>query len=168
MPSDAETFGYLGRVAPGAKIAVRKEAFGRINDPLACQLEVEPVLAMKRTGGFCQALGLMALQPCQLDRLLTGVESGACCRVMRGVIGTGDEFLGHLGRARVEPDQAVSHRFALGIDQPAAVSLARHCKHNRTGGETRHDLRQIAKRPRHIMPSAAHVLLDASSTETNV
>ena len=100
MAGYAEPFADSRRITHGAKIAVGKDGFRRIDRRLTGQLEIEPILAMQRTGGSDQPFRLMLLQPRELDRLLAGVEAGPGCRIVSCVVGTGYESRGHLGGAK--------------------------------------------------------------------
>ncbi len=168
MARNAEPLADIGRVASVPKIAIGKDAFRRIDSAPAGELEIKPILAVQGVGGFHQPLGLMLLQPGKLDRLLAGVEAGAGCRIVGSVIGSGNEGCGHLGRTRVEPDQGVANRFAVCIDQPAAITLAGHGKTHRTACQIGYDRRQITKRLLRVVPGPQHILLDAAATETGV
>lgn len=118
-------------------------------------------------GGRCalQSLRLVLLHPGELDRLLAGVQTGAGRRIMGGVIRSSHEERRHLGRPRIQPDQPVADRLAIGIDQPATVALPGHGKRYDTLGEIGHDGGEIAQCLPSVIPSPQHVLLDTSASE---
>ena len=123
---------------------------------------------MKRVGGSDQPFRLMLLQPCELDRLLAGVEAGAGRRIVSRVIRASHESRGHLGRTGIEPDQGIADRFAAGVDQPATVALTGHGNADRAACQAGYDRRQIAQRLLGVVPCPQHVLLDAAVPRTTV
>ena len=134
---------------------------------LAGELEVEPVLAMKRGGGAAQQLGRVPLQPDQVRRLHAGVQ---------GAAGVAIDEIAHAAavsrgrcRPRASPARArPAHRLAVAVDQPGAVALPGDRQRRRPPGEVRHVQRQVAQHGRRIVPGAGHVLLGAAARQVDI
>ena len=89
----------------GARLILAEGEVGlrRIGAAIACQLEIQPVLAMKTSCGAGQNLWPVPGHPHQLHAHLTGIHAGSGAPVVRQIASMMGEILGNRSGARIEP-----------------------------------------------------------------
>ena len=91
---NAKFIKYLRPIGAGAVIAKSEIGFGRITCAFPGELEIKPVLAVKRGCSPGYQLRTVAAQPDELHALLAGIDPGPGALVMRSIALVPGIFLG--------------------------------------------------------------------------
>lgn len=95
-----------------------------IGCPHACEVEIEPVLAVQRRLRPIEKIRREAVHMGKLRALLASVEPGACCLEAGTVLRSAGERRYCRRGARIEPQPGVGDRPIAAADEPGAVALS--------------------------------------------
>jgi hypothetical protein len=97
---------------PRAEIAEGEAGFGRIGGPLAGQLEIEPVLAVKGVGDAIDGFRRILEYPAKLRTLLAGGQACAGGAKAGEIAAVAAQPINHAARARIKPKPGLADRIA--------------------------------------------------------
>jgi hypothetical protein len=149
---------YVWLINSGLVIAKCEVGFRWISNAVACQLEVDPVLAVKCVRRFSQDLGTVALHPREFHAHLDDAQASTGTLVMRCIVLGIDVFFNNWTGAIVKPNSGRANGFALFVNKPHAIALRRHGNGNETGGEIRNLFGELPQRVSGTRPGEGHVL----------
>ncbi len=111
-------------ILPGAEIAEGETRLRRIGRANACEVEIEPILAVQRRFGAIKEIGRETVHMRELGALLAGVEAGAGRLEAGAVVRLGCKRDHRRCGARIEPQPGIADRCILAADEPRAVTLS--------------------------------------------